>query len=259
MAPKEAVEPEDDDDDNLIDVAKSAEWLRDEILSLIRKEQSKPWKDMKENDQEWLAARVEQVAKSVVVKIANLVMSDEVHSIAATMGALSTDKEGAASTKITFASGLEDNDKLQIWKHINRPVMMLLVDPEAYIKIEKKAVIMKDQPGLPLEGDRTAEDWNTVGEAVTAAAPEEMPASTTAQATRDRIDAEMTSEAAEDPDAGVVEEDEDNAVREPESDLVEDEEMDPEELARIVNLPNPVKAAPPAPKAAGAPRNKKTH
>jgi len=137
----------------LVDASKAAEWLRDSVLEVIRREQVKPWKTMNESEQEWVAARVEAVAKGAVAKVCDIIAGSGILAIGATMGRLGTDKDGCAESKITFKPDLNDEEKIAIWDHINGKCVVVLMDPTEYSKIERKAVIMKDQPALPLADD----------------------------------------------------------------------------------------------------------
>lgn len=148
-----------------IDPKRAAEFLRDEMMTVIRAEIAKPWKAMNEEEQEWCAARVEGIAKAAVVHVCDAISRAGTMAIPATMGKLSTDKDGSAVVPVTFHTELTDEEKLGIWDHIKRKIVVVLMDPAEYQGIENKVDVEPDQPTLPVDQPGQPE-WPTVAEAM---------------------------------------------------------------------------------------------
>lgn len=209
-----------------IDAKRAAEFLRDEVMTVVRAELSKPWKQMKEDEQEWAASRIEFICKQSIDKVCAAIASAGPMSIGATMGKLGTDKNRNAVVPITFNGNLEDKEKLGIWNHIGRGITVILLDPEEYKTIEKPAQVDKDQPTIP--GTDKQPDWPKVAEAIRDERPDVVDVNSLPDLTTpDAEDAGDVGEEIEAPAAEV--------------DSLLDEEMSPDELAKVVNIPNPVK------------------
>lgn len=210
--------------DKEIDSTKIAEYVRNELLGVIRAEIPKTWAAMNEGEQERLAARIEYLTKEAVRRAVWLISKAGTDTVGAVMGPLGTDKNGNAKTTITFQTNLSDADKLAIWDHIGRNVVVVLMDPEAYMKMDKYPVD-KDEPPLPLPQQPQAPapqeakqpDWPVVSAAVKRTSPPD------------------------DEDAHLAEDDDDDLPPPAPADDLLDEEMDDSEAAKLVNLPNPTK------------------
>lgn len=212
-----------------VDPSKLAEWLRDEILSVMRQEQCKPWKTMNQSEQEWAAARIEQISKSCAIKACNIVAQAGSMALNAKMGKLSTDKDNNLESKITFIGDLEDDEKLAVLDHVNSNVVVVLMDHSEFTKIEKRVPIDVDQPTLPgtdVEGDDNAFAGSTT---------EQEQGQPSWPEVRNAISGDGDA-----PDAAEAEDDED--VAQAASDLLDDEDMDADEVNRAVDIPNPVTA-----------------
>lgn len=194
----------------------AAEYLRDEVIALLRTGLPKPWKELSEGQQEEIAARVEYMAKNAIVRVIQTIATVAPMAISATMGKLGTDKDRHAVVPITFGGQLSDDQKLAIWNHIGRQIVAVLMDPEDYNKFQTKVVVMKDEPALPLEGQQPGQpDWPEVAKAV-----------------------------ADAPDAHVAEDDEIDPTVKPPSDLLDDdldEDDGDQDVAKMINLDNPTK------------------
>lgn len=202
--------------DKEIDSSKVAEYVRNEMLGMIRAEMPKTWSAMNEGEQERLAARVEYMTREAVRRAVWLIAKSGTDTVGAVMGPLGTDKNGNAKTTITFQTNLSDDDKLAIWDHIGRNVVVVLMDPEEYTKMDKYAVD-KDEPPLPLEPTEPKQpDWPTVSAAV------------------------KRTQQPDDEDAHIAEDDDDADIPARDDDLL-DEDMDDSEAAKLVNIENPTK------------------
>lgn len=223
---------QDRDHGAYIDPKFAAEYLRNETLDIIRREMSAAWKALNERQQEDVAARIEHMAKNAVVRCVRAIAMTGKMSIIATMGKLGMDKDRNAVVPFTFGS-VEDDEKLAIWKHVNRQVVVVLMDPEEYNNFETKVEIMKDEPGLPLEDGQEAGQphWPTVAAAVSdGEAPAPAPA-----APAPKGDAH---------DAHIAEDDDEVDAGKPPSDLLDDdldEDGGDTDIAKAVNLENPTK------------------
>ncbi len=224
----------------------ASQFVRDEILSVIRGELPKPWQQMTEFEQQRVVNRVENIAHGTVRKTVEAIAAFGRNVVIATMGPLSTEKKGVPSVKVTFQSGLEDDDKLAIFDHIGRNIHVVLMDAQEYTHIKDKAHVQKDEPELPISEEKQP-DWDAVAEAVPeeaapvfeedASGPPPMPDSAKPYKYKPE----------EGEDAGVIEEEEapPAPARAKGADDLLDDEMDAAEVAKIVNIENP--ATKPAP------------
>lgn len=247
-------------DDELVDARDAAEILRNTLLNLIRSELPKPWQQMHQHDQERVVTRVEDMCSQAVRNVCKAIASVGKNVIAANMGALSTDAKGNPTVKISFSNvDLDNEDKLAIWGHINRPVTLVLMDPSEYVNYKTKVSTMPDQreiPGTEKQGDKQP-DWPKVADAIAddqdtapESAPlqneskpvddfEEDPAPNRPQQS-DALRMRHVRPEGDKPDAHIAEDDDDVATPD---DMIE--EMDDEEAAARVHVENPVKPSVP--------------
>lgn len=194
-----------------IDPTRSAEYFRDEIMRFIRTEQETPWQKMTQAQQERTVSRVEHIARCAVFEVARAILEYGSERAAATLTNISGDK-AKITAKLTFHEGLTDEEKVAIIDRIGGPVVVVLMDPGQFQDIKTKIAIEPDAPELPLrDGTAGQPDWSTVGAAV-----------------------------AEGEGAGVPEEVEEVEAA-PGGDLLDDEDMPPEEVAGLVDIPDPTR------------------
>lgn len=231
-----------------VDPTRAAEYLRDEMMSMARKEFQKPWAQMSASDQEWAASRVETMCKTTVWHIVQAISGAGRDVVRATLGPLAVDKNLNFISKITF-DALADDDKLAVVDHINRGVHVVLMDATEYQTYQSAIEITPDEPKLPL-ADMPQPDWPTVLDAVTGQTLQEGPPDAAAAA---RVRAQLEEDDAQEPipaslmrravapkpdapDAFMVDEE---IEQPPEDSLLDEEDMPPEEVAKTVDIPNP--------------------
>lgn len=210
-----------------VDAKQAAEFLRDEMLRVIKSELPEPWQKMSEAAQERTISRVENIAVNTVHKAVQAIATVGRHVVVGTLGPLSTDKKGNPKLPITIDIGIENEDKLAIWDHIGRSVHLVLMDVGEYTNFQTKQRAEPDQASLPVEPALATEkqpDWAEVGEAISAP-----PAETRVQ----------VGKKPDDPDAHEAEDDEDGM------DDVVDDDMSSEEVSKLIDIPNPTTKATP--------------
>lgn len=272
-----------------VDPTKAAEYLRDEILALARRELNKPWEKMHAGEQENIASRVETMCKATVWHVVQAISGAGREVVKATMGPLAVDKSGNFTSKITFGA-LESEDKIAVIDRIGRGIHVVLMDETQYQTYRTKVEIQADQPGLPLDNEPQPE-WPVVAAAIKDEGPEvidlsdpvaraaaglspaaeemeddevqpvayDTPEAALAAAEADFEEDErgpipahlQRAQVTEAPDAGELVDDEEAAVA-PAADLVDDEPMAVADVAKTVDIPNPVNT--PAPNKPTAPK-----
>lgn len=228
-------------DPELVDARDAAEILRNTIMNLIRSELPKPWQQMHQVEQDRVVTRVQDMSAQCVRNVCQAIASVGKNVIAANMGTLSTDSKGNPTLKISLNNAmLDDDDKLAIWGHINRPVTLVLMDPSEYVNFKTKVSTMPDQMSIPgTEPEEAPQpDWDTVREAVSDDAPKVDDFQEDSAPVRPM---KVVTPQGDKPDAHVAEDDEDVSL--PADDMLE--EMDDSEAVAAVHIDNPTKAAPP--------------
>lgn len=251
--PKEQVATE-------IDANGVADYMRNEMMMIVRSEMQKPWPQMTQDEQERKVARVEFLCRDVVRKCVEAIASSGRDVVRGTLGALAVDKNRNFVTKITF-DALADGDKLAVIDHINRGVHLILMDSEEYAQSQERYETEPDEPGLPLEDQQP--DWPVVAAAIKDEGPEVIDmddpeamraAGLTPPEDDDGEDIPPVLRRQQPrhdaPDAHEAEEDEVAAA--PGGDLIdEDDEMTAEELDATVRLDPATAKVRPAPRARG--------
>lgn len=204
-----------------VDPKFAAEFLRDEVMTVIKAELSKPWKIMNESEQEWAATRIEFICKQAITKVCDAIAKVGTVAITGSMGALATDKDRNPKIPITFGGSLSDAEKLAIWSHIGRSVVVVLMDPQSYQNFKKKVDVEPDQPELPVEEGNKQPDWATVAAALKDEGPEVIDV------------ADMNKGDAPDAHEPVEEEVPEDSL------LDDDDDMPAAEVAKMVNIPDP--------------------
>lgn len=236
----------------------AAQHLRDTFIQFIKSELPKPWQQQNEAEQSRSITRIEYMVQRAVFEVCQAIMTVDTRCIPAKLGKLKTDKDGNALVDVKFGA-LEDDQKLGIWDHLGANVTIVLMDANDYNNFRSKVDIVRDEPALPLADQETPQpEWNEVSKVLNKAEQPQTIAQankTAAPIMQDPFEEDIGSPAMklsngsvvarEAPDAGEAVDDDE--VETADSDLVDDDE----ELASTVNLPNPTKPQPAAPKVTG--------
>lgn len=124
--------------------------LRDVMLMRVRTAR-KPWEQMTEEEQSFLANGLELAAKDIIRRTVRLLNDHEWPHAVVTLGEVKIKGEKGIEAKVT-CTNIEHN-RTVLGEHVGDQIMVLMVDSATFMSERAPVQIDPDQAKMPLDGE----------------------------------------------------------------------------------------------------------